>query len=312
MLEQPLTTRGHHRCVRGPAAAAGPVKVGTTAGKVSREHTVASPAPGLVDHRGRQAHHLPRDGQGRGRLRDRQPAPARCRPSPTTCRSSAPRDPRAASDKSNSRAVRLVGGPRVDHLLHRYGALLSEVIDLVDADPELGRTAALGAERTSGRDRLRGVSHEGALHLDDILMHRTRPNYEQADKGVEAPRRSPTSSRRCSAGTPRRRSTRCSTTARGTPRNATRQEQQDDRSRRCGSARRAAMSGSARALPQPERLVYEPASGPDPRDQPGAHVTTMSDRREWSSGHDTMARSSSGDHGHRDAAAARLPASSRT
>jgi glycerol-3-phosphate dehydrogenase len=30
------------------------------------------------------------------------------------------------------------------------------------------------------------VTHEGALHLDDIFMHRTRLNYEQADRGLGA------------------------------------------------------------------------------------------------------------------------------
>jgi glycerol-3-phosphate dehydrogenase len=30
------------------------------------------------------------------------------------------------------------------------------------------------------------ASHEGALHLDDIMMHRTRLNYEVADRGLAA------------------------------------------------------------------------------------------------------------------------------
>ena len=31
-----------------------------------------------------------------------------------------------------------------------------------------------------------GVSHEGALHLEDLLLHRTRLNYEVADRGLAA------------------------------------------------------------------------------------------------------------------------------
>jgi len=73
----------------------------------------------------------------------------------------------------------------MDHLLHRYGSLLGELIDLVDADPSLAEPLT-NAEAYIGAEIVYAASHEGALHLDDVLMHRTRLNYEQADKGVGA------------------------------------------------------------------------------------------------------------------------------
>ena len=73
----------------------------------------------------------------------------------------------------------------MDHLLHRYGSLLGELIDLVDADPSLAEPLE-HADAYIRAEIVYAVSHEGALHLDDVLMHRTRLNYEQADKGVGA------------------------------------------------------------------------------------------------------------------------------
>ena len=73
----------------------------------------------------------------------------------------------------------------MDHLLHRYGSLLGELTDLVDADPSLGQPLE-HADAYLRAEVVYAVSHEGALHLDDVLMHRTRLNYEQADKGVGA------------------------------------------------------------------------------------------------------------------------------
>ena len=73
----------------------------------------------------------------------------------------------------------------MDHLLHRYGSLLGELIDLVDADPSLAEPLT-NADAYIRAEIVYAASHEGALHLDDVLMHRTRLNYEQADKGVGA------------------------------------------------------------------------------------------------------------------------------
>src|SRR4051794_9800024 len=71
------------------------------------------------------------------------------------------------------------------HPLPRYGPLIGELIALADAAPALAQPLE-NADAYIGAEIVYAASHEGALHLDDVLMHRTRLNYEQADKGVGA------------------------------------------------------------------------------------------------------------------------------
>ena len=160
-------------------------KEGTSSAKVSREHTVASPTPGLTVIAG-------------GKL--------------TTYRVMA-KDAvdfaigqRASALPSITHKIPLLGAvgldavrrqarpwasryrwtpAMVDHLLHRYGSNLREIVELCEAQPDLAKPlehapAYLRAEIAYG------VSHEGALHLEDLLLHRTRLNYEIADRGLAA------------------------------------------------------------------------------------------------------------------------------
>ena len=74
---------------------------------------------------------------------------------------------------------------RVEHLLSRYGSLVHEVLALIAADPELALPLP------SSDDYLRAevvyaATHEGALHLDDVLARRTRISIESWDRGVDA------------------------------------------------------------------------------------------------------------------------------
>jgi glycerol-3-phosphate dehydrogenase len=71
----------------------------------------------------------------------------------------------------------------VEHLLDRYGTLASEVLDLIRADPELAQPLA------DGHPYLRAevayaVTHEDALHVEDVLMRRMRLFIESADWGT--------------------------------------------------------------------------------------------------------------------------------
>ena len=71
----------------------------------------------------------------------------------------------------------------VEHLLSRYGTLATEVLDEIRADPGLARPL------TEGYPYLRAevvyaVTHENALHVEDILMRRTRLFIESADAGT--------------------------------------------------------------------------------------------------------------------------------
>ncbi|WP_402462244.1 glycerol-3-phosphate dehydrogenase/oxidase [Isoptericola aurantiacus] len=160
-------------------------KEGTGSAKVSREHTVASPAPGLTVIAG-------------GKL--------------TTYRVMASDavdfaiGQRANALPSVTAQIPLVGAvglqavrrqarawsqrydwspAMVDHLLHRYGSALREIVTLCEEDPSLAEPlehapAYLRAEIHYA------VSHEGALHLEDLLLRRTRLVYESGDKGRAA------------------------------------------------------------------------------------------------------------------------------
>jgi glycerol-3-phosphate dehydrogenase len=73
---------------------------------------------------------------------------------------------------------------RVRHLLDRYGSLVHEVLALAEGRPELLKPLE------HAPDYLRvevvyAVSHEGALHLEDVLARRTRISIEYPHRGVD-------------------------------------------------------------------------------------------------------------------------------
>jgi glycerol-3-phosphate dehydrogenase len=70
-----------------------------------------------------------------------------------------------------------------EHLLGRYGTLIHQVFDLIRAEPELGEPLE-GADNYLAVEIAYAVSHEGALHLDDVLTRRTRISIETKDRGV--------------------------------------------------------------------------------------------------------------------------------
>ena len=74
---------------------------------------------------------------------------------------------------------------RVEHLLRRYGSCIDELFELIDADPELARPLG-GASDYLRVEAVYAASHEGALHLEDILTRRTRISIEERDRGVAA------------------------------------------------------------------------------------------------------------------------------
>lgn len=74
---------------------------------------------------------------------------------------------------------------RVEHLLNRYGTLTDELLDLVRADPTLADPLP-GADDYIGAEVVYAATHEGALHLEDVLARRTRISIEAWDRGVSA------------------------------------------------------------------------------------------------------------------------------
>jgi glycerol-3-phosphate dehydrogenase len=74
---------------------------------------------------------------------------------------------------------------RVEHLLNRYGVMTDELLDLLRARPELQEPLP-GADDYLGVEVVYAATHEGALHLDDVLARRTRISIEAWDRGVSA------------------------------------------------------------------------------------------------------------------------------
>ncbi|GAA1553690.1 glycerol-3-phosphate dehydrogenase/oxidase [Actinomadura kijaniata] len=74
---------------------------------------------------------------------------------------------------------------RVEHLLRRYGSCVHEVLELVRADPSLGDPIP-GAEDYLRAEAVYAVSHEGARTLEDVLTRRTRISIETRDGGLAA------------------------------------------------------------------------------------------------------------------------------
>jgi glycerol-3-phosphate dehydrogenase len=154
--------------------------------KLSREHTVAHPVPGLVMIAGGKYTTY------RLMARDAVDAVAhgldgRVAPSCTDVIPLAGADGYAALWNSRYGLARSTGlhVARIEHLLHRYGSMTGEVLDLIAAEPGLRRPLA-GADDYLRAEVVYAVTHEGARHLDDVLARRTHVSIESWDRGLSA------------------------------------------------------------------------------------------------------------------------------
>jgi len=188
ILREPLG----HEDVEGVYAGLRPLLSGESesTSKISREHTVVTPVPGLVMIAG-------------GKL--------------TTYRvmakdavDAAVHSLRTTTDmhvqESITDKVRLLGAEgfetrsnqrvllarrsglhvaRIDHLLRRYGGLIDELLDLIAGHRALAAPLE-GADDYLAAEVVYAVTHEGARHLDDVLARRTRISIETFDRGVSA------------------------------------------------------------------------------------------------------------------------------
>ena len=74
---------------------------------------------------------------------------------------------------------------RLQHLLQRYGSLTPEVLAPGAEDPELVQPV-VGAPDYLNAEIRYAATHEGALHLDDVLTRRTRISIETAHRGTDS------------------------------------------------------------------------------------------------------------------------------
>ncbi|EHR49163.1 glycerol-3-phosphate dehydrogenase [Saccharomonospora marina XMU15] len=183
VLATPLT----HDDIEGVYAGLRPLLAGESeeTSKLSREHAVARVAPGLVAIAGGKyttyrvmaadavdAASVDLPGRVRGSITDKVPLLG------------ADGYHALVNQADHLAAAHGLHPYRVRHLLDRYGSLVSEVLSLaqgrhdllrpLDAAPDYLRVEAMYA-----------ASHEGALHLEDVLARRTRISIEYPHRGVD-------------------------------------------------------------------------------------------------------------------------------
>src|SRR5918911_299028 len=163
------------------------VRVRDQTSKLSREHVVAHPVPGLVVVAGGKYttyRVMAKDAVDEAaRALDFRVAPS--------CTDEVPllgaEGYRAAWNARHRTAARSgLHVARIEHLLQRYGSMIDEVLELCvppTGDPALGRPLP-GAEDYLAAEIVYAASHEGARHLDDALARRTRISIETWDRGV--------------------------------------------------------------------------------------------------------------------------------
>ena len=74
---------------------------------------------------------------------------------------------------------------QVEDLLDRYGSDIDLIFESIDERPDLGERLE-GAPEYLRADVAFAVTHEGALHITDILKRRVRLSYTKADAGLAA------------------------------------------------------------------------------------------------------------------------------
>jgi glycerol-3-phosphate dehydrogenase len=160
-------------------------KAGTSSAKISREHTTASPIPGLTVIAGGKltTYRVMATDAVDFALGDK----AKDLPSITERIPLVGAVGLEALGRRATVVARTYGwsGQMVDHLLHRYGSLLGDLVDAIAARPDLARPLE-HAPAYLRAEIVYAATHEGVLHLEDVMLHRTRLNYEMRDRGLAA------------------------------------------------------------------------------------------------------------------------------
>ena len=160
---------------------------GLTESEISREHTVRRPLPGLVTIAGGKytTYRVMAEDAVDACAPDLGQLPGSTTSTVPLIGAAEPDD--VLRDVAGHPAMAHVDAEHLDRLAHRYGALLPELLDVVAADPVLAQEVPGGAG-TLAVEIVHAASHEGALHIDDVLTRRTRLYLEAGDRGLVAAR----------------------------------------------------------------------------------------------------------------------------
>ncbi|WP_028280854.1 glycerol-3-phosphate dehydrogenase/oxidase [Arthrobacter sp. H5] len=184
VLKRPLTRED----VEGVYAGLRPLLAGEndSTAKLSREHVVAHPVPGLVVVAGGKwttYRVMAKDAvdEATRALDERVPA---------SCTETVPLLGAEGYKAAWNKRVWLaetsgVHVARVEHLLQRYGTQAELVVALIKEKRELGEPLP-GADDYLCAEVVFAVTHENARHVGDVLTRRTRISIESWDRGVSA------------------------------------------------------------------------------------------------------------------------------
>jgi glycerol-3-phosphate dehydrogenase len=153
--------------------------------RLSREHAVVTPVPGLVLVAGGKYTTY--------RVMGEDAVDAAVAGLPGAPASRTARLPLVGAQRwadVRHRAAELAAGSGVPEttvarLLRRHGDRVGDVLDLARRDPSLARPLE-GAPGYLSAEVVHAVLAEGALHLDDVLTRRTRVSIETSHRGVES------------------------------------------------------------------------------------------------------------------------------
>ncbi|MEU3702083.1 glycerol-3-phosphate dehydrogenase/oxidase [Streptomyces anulatus] len=186
VLNTPLTRDD----VQGVYAGLRPLLAGESdaTSKLSREHTVAHPAPGLVVVAGGKYttyRVMAKDAVDEA-VHGLDQRVAACVTEDTPLLGA---EGYKALWNARARIAARTGlhVARVEHLLNRYGSMTEEILELILADPTLGEPLP-AADDYLRAEIVYAASHEGARHLDDVLTRRTRISIETFDRGTRSAR----------------------------------------------------------------------------------------------------------------------------
>ena len=184
VLTSPLTRED----VEGVYAGLRPLLTGESesTSKLSREHVVGHPVPGLVVVAGGKYTTY------RVMAADAVDEAARSMDArvPDSCTDQIPltgaEGYRALWNQRRALAVSAgVHVARVEHMLNRYGSNVHDLLAMLREDPTLAEPLP-GADDYLRVEALYAVTHEGARHLEDVLARRTRISIEAWDRGAAA------------------------------------------------------------------------------------------------------------------------------
>ena len=184
VLEAPITTSD----IEGVYAGLRPLLTGESdsTSKLSREHRVWSPVPGLTSIAGGKytTYRVMAEDTVDAAVSqlERDVPPSRTAEWPLLGAAGFQQawDKRAATAQPFGLST-----DQVERLLRRHGSMINDVLAICEARPELANNLA-GTEDYLVAEVVYAAAAEAALHLDDVLTRRTRISIETWDRGLEA------------------------------------------------------------------------------------------------------------------------------